>query len=101
MSTLFPVIEIEYNNRKPSRAVIMRTIAEYLKQGGKSFDIRWGENWIELNYHPNHEQWYGSGWIKEISGDSIANELNEIRKQAIKEIEQFKKDHFQFIHIGG
>jgi hypothetical protein len=101
MSTLYPVIEINYNNRKPSRAVIMRTLAEYLKQGGKSFDIRWGENWIELNYQPNQEQWYGSGWIKEISGDSIAKELNEIRKQAIAEIKQFKKDHFQFIHIGG
>ena len=101
MSTLYPIIEINYENRKPSRAVIMRTIAEYLKQGGKSFDIRWGENWIELNYHPNHGQWYGTGWIKEIGGDSIAKELNEIRKQAIKEIQQFKKDHFQFIHIGG
>jgi len=101
MSTLFPVIEINYNNRKPSKAVIMRTIAEYLKQGGKSFDIRWGENWIELNYHPNHECWYGSGWIKEIGGSDIADELNAIRKQAIKEIQQFKKEHFQFIHIGG
>ena len=101
MSTLYPIIEINYENRKPSRAVIMRTIAEYLKQGGKSFDIRWGENWINLDYHPSHQQWYGTGWIKEISGDSIAIELNEIRKQAIKEIQQFKKDHFQFIHIGG
>jgi hypothetical protein len=101
MSTLYPVIDIEFKNRKPSRAVIMRTLAEYLKQGGKAFSITWGENWIELDFHPNQEQWYGSGWIKEIGGDSIANELNEIRKQAIAEIKQFKKDHFQFIHIGG
>jgi hypothetical protein len=101
MSTLYPVIEINYNNRKPSRAVIMRTLAEYLRQGGKSFCITWGENCIELDYHPNHECWYGSGWIKEIGGDSIAKELNDIRKQAIAEIKQFKKEHFQFIHIGG
>ena len=101
MSTLYPVIDIEFNKRKPSRAVIMRTLAEYLKQGAKSFCITWGENCIELDFHPNHEQWYGRGWIKEIGGDSIANELNDIRKQAIKEIQQFKKDHFQFIHIGG
>jgi hypothetical protein len=101
MSTLYPVIDIEFKNRKPSRAVIMRTLAEYLKQGGKAFSITWGENWIELDFHPNQEQWYGSGWIKEIGGDSIANELNAIRKQAIKEIQQFKKDHIQFIHIGG
>ena len=101
MSTLYPVIDIEFKNRKPSRAVIMRTLAEYLKQGGKAFSITWGENWIELDFHPNQEQWYGTGWIKDIGGDSIANELNEIRKQAIAEIKQFKADHFQFIHIGG
>ena len=99
MSTMYTTIDIEFNKRKPSRAVIMRTLAEYLKQGGKSFSITWGENWIELDYHPNHEQWYGRGWIKEIGGDSIANELNEIRKQAIAEIKKFKQDHFQFIHI--
>ena len=101
MSTMYTTIDIDFAKRKPSRAVIMRTIAEYLKQGGKSFCITWGENCIELDYHPSHQQWYGTGWIKEISGDSIAIELNEIRKQAIKEIQQFKKDHFQFIHIGG
>lgn len=97
MSTLYPVINIEYKNRKPSRAVIMRTLAEYLKQGGKCFSITWGENWIDLDYHPNQEQWYGNGWIKDISGDDLANELNDIRKQAK---EQFIKEHFQFISVG-
>ena len=86
MSTLFPVIDIEYKNRKPSRAVIMRTLAEYLKQGGKSFSIAWGENWIELDYHPNQEQWYGRGWIKDIGGEDLAQELNQIRKQAQREL---------------
>ena len=99
MSTLYEPIEINYEKRKPSRAVIMRTLAEYLKQGAKSFDIRWGENWIQLDFLPNQEHWYGRGWIKDISGDSIAMELNEIRKQALREIKQFKADHFQFIHI--
>jgi hypothetical protein len=101
MSTMYPVIEIEYKNRKPSKAVVMRTLGEYLKQGGKCFSITWGENWIDLDYHPNQELWYGSGWIKDIGGDDIAQELNSIRKQAIAEIKQFKKDHFQFIHVGG
>jgi len=95
MSQLFPVIDIEYKNRKPSKAMIMRTIAEYLKQGGKSFCITWGENCIELDYHPNHEQWYGSGWIKELGGDNIAKELNAMRKEA----QQFIKNHFTFVHI--
>ena len=101
MSTMYPVIEIEYKNRKPSKAVIMRTLAEYLKQGGKCFSITWGENWIDLDYNPNQEQWHGSGHIKNISGWDIAIELNEIREQAIKEIQQFKNEHFQFIHVGG
>jgi len=43
---LFPVIQIEFKNRKPRKAVLMRTLGEYLKQGGKSFDITWGENTI-------------------------------------------------------
>jgi hypothetical protein len=101
MSTLYPTIEIEYHKRKPSKAVIMRTLGEYLKQGGKSFTISWGENQIDIDYHPGQEQWYGGGHIKNISGWDIAIELNEIRKQAIKETNQFIKDHFQFIHVGG
>ena len=95
MSTMYEPIEIEFNNRKPSRAVIMRTLAEYLKQGAKSFDLRWGENWIEIDWHPNQDKWYGRGWIKEIGGDDIATELNAMRKEAQK----FIKDHFTFIHI--
>ena len=95
MSTMYEPIEIEFNNRKPSRAVIMRTLAEYLKQGAKSFDIRWGENWIEIDWHPNQDKWYGRGWIKEIGGDDIATELNAMRREAQK----FIKDHFTFIHI--
>jgi hypothetical protein len=101
MSTQFEIITINYEKRKPSRAVIMRTLAEYLKQGGKAFEIHWGENCIDVYFDPRVEQWFGYGWIKEISGDDIARELNEIRKQAIAEIKQFKADHFQFIHIGG
>lgn len=95
MSTMYEPIEIEFNNRKPSRAVIMRTLAEYLKHGAKSFDLRWGENWIEIDWHPNQDKWYGRGWIKEIGGDDIATELNAMRKEAQK----FIKDHFTFIHI--
>ena len=101
MSELYPIIEIVYKNRKPSKAVIMRTIAEYLKQGGKSFEITWGENTIELQWHPGNEQWYGMGWIKDIGGGDVAEELNSIRKRAIEETKQFMKEHFQFVHIGG
>ena len=86
MSTMYPTIEIEYHKRKPSKAVIMRTLAEYLKQGGKCFSITWGENSIDLTWHNNNNRWYGSGWIKNIGGDDLAVELNQIRKQAIAEL---------------
>jgi hypothetical protein len=105
MSSTYPVINIEYKNRKPSRAVIMRTLAAYLEQGGKCFDIRWGENWIELNYHPSQQCWYGSGWIKEIGGDDLAQELNQIRKQAVREVKTLMQaaqamGKLQIIHVG-
>jgi hypothetical protein len=99
MSTTYPIITINYEKRKPSRAVIMRTLAEYLKQGGKAFELHWGENAIDVYFDPRDERWYGYGWIKEIGGDDIAQELNAIRKQAIAEIQKFKQDHIQFIHI--
>jgi hypothetical protein len=80
------MVEINFEKRKPSRAVIMRTIGEYLKQGATDFDITWGENWIQLGYSSQNEQWNGRGWIKEISGDDIANELNAIRKKAVNQL---------------
>jgi hypothetical protein len=97
MSVTYPNIEIKFN-KKPSRAVVMRTLAEYLKAGGKSFELHWGENWIDVYFDPRDERWYGYGWLKDISGDDIARELNEIRKQAQAE---FLKDRFIFVHIGG
>ena len=95
MSTTYDIITINYEKRKPSRAVIMRTLAEYLKQGGKAFEVCWGENMIDVYFDPRDKKWYGHGWIKEIGGDSIAQELNEICKEAQK----FIKEHFTFIHI--
>ena len=62
--------------RKPSRALIMRTIGVYLEHNITDLDIRWGENWIELI--PTCNGWIGSGWIKEIGGDDIAHELNNL-----------------------
>ena len=100
MSELFPVIEINYANRKPSKAVIMRTIAEYLKQGCKAFEISWGENVIDINWHPRYKEWFGTGWIKDIGGDDIAKELNSAYKEAVAQHTKFMQDHFQFIHVG-
>ena len=92
---------INFKNRKPSKSMTMRAIGLCLEQGGvKAINITWGESWIDIEYAPQSEQWFGSGWIKDISGDGIALELNQIRKQAIRELaDKFQRDHFQFIHI--
>ena len=82
MSTTYDIITINYEKRKPSRATIMRSLGEHIKQGGKAFELHWGENCIELDYYPNDATWYGRGWIKEIGGHDIADELNAITKQA-------------------
>lgn len=97
MSTLRDITEINFDGRKPSKAQIMRAIGRALEKGTMSIDIRWGENWIELMFDDRalSTGWTGRGWIKDISGDDIARELNDIRKEAQK----FIKDHFQFIHI--
>ena len=70
-------LPIEFSSkRKPSRALIMRILAEYISSGIEGFDLSWGENWIDLEYY--HGQWHGCGWIKEIGGDDIAHELNNL-----------------------
>ena len=86
------------SKRKPSHALIMRTIAEYITHNHKDLDIRWGENWIELV--KGGDNWYGAGWIKDISGDDIANEINQMQKQAsIEGFRQFIKDHMTIAFI--
>jgi hypothetical protein len=91
------IINIE-SKRKPSRALIMRTIGVYLEQGHQDLDIRWGEWWLEIVRGGN--KWFGAGWIKDISGDDIANELNQMEKQAIiNEYRSFMKDHVSIVVI--
>lgn len=94
--------EIEFNE-KPTKAALMRTVGKCLEQGAKAINLSWGENWILLEFNEQSEQWYGYGWIKQLSGDDIAQELNAMRKQALADIKasrKFYNDHFQFIRVG-
>lgn len=84
-----------FTGRKPSKAQVMRTIGNMLDNGNvRDISIHWGENWIDLMQQSNGI-WCGTGWIKDISGDDIAKELNEVRKEA----QAFIKEHFIFVHI--
>ena len=76
MSTIYDITTINYEKRKPSRSSIMRKLSECIKQGDKAFEFCWGENMIDVYFDPRDARWYGYGWIKEISGDGIARELN-------------------------
>ncbi len=95
MSVCNPIKEIVFDGRKPSYAQVMRAIGEEISKGHTSLEITWGENTIELWF--TCKQWFASGWIKDISGVDIADELNEIRAEA----QQFIKEHFIFVNVGG
>jgi hypothetical protein len=67
---------IEFTGRKPSKVQIFAKLKPLLKTGETFIQIQWGENQITLERFGAHGQWFGSGWIKSLSGDDIAKELN-------------------------
>jgi hypothetical protein len=69
-------MEFEYyfNGRKPSKAQVKKTVLAYLKLGYKKIEFFWGENSIEIERASNG-QVYGYGWIKDISGQDMADEI--------------------------
>ena len=96
MSVCNQIKEIVFEGRKPSYAQVMRAVGEDLSKGHTDIAVIWGENAIDLYFDHRVKQWFGSGWIRDISGQDIAGELNEIRSEA----QQFIKEHFVFITVG-
>ena len=86
MSVLNPIKEIVFDGRKPSYTQVMRAVGEEISKGNTDLEVIWGENHIDLYFDPRVKQWFGSGWIRDIDGSYIAEELNEIRAEAIKRI---------------
>ena len=75
-------IEHNFTGRKPSKTQIMAKIKPAIKSGARSISIIWGENWLELDHLGGHlGSWAGAGWIRDISGDDIARELNNQQKR--------------------
>jgi hypothetical protein len=97
MSVLNPIKEIVFDGRKPSYAQVMRAVGEDLSKGHTDIAVIWGENAIDLYFDHRVKQWFGSGWIRDIDGSYIAEELNDIRAEA----QQFIKEHFVFVTVGG
>ena len=86
MSVLNPIKEIVFDGRKPSYAQVMRAVGEEISKGNTDLDITWGENQIELYFDDRVKQWFGHGWIRDIDGSYIAEELNDIRAEAQLEV---------------
>lgn len=69
---------IIFTDRKPSKAQVLARVRKAMKEGAPVIEVLWGENWIEIENI--HGYWHGRGWIRDISGQDLANfELNERR----------------------
>ena len=82
MSTMSPIWEDFFTGRKPSKAQVLAKCRAAIQSGAAAINIAWGENSIELDYSFNGRCWHGHGWIKEIGGDDIAQELNRDQSRA-------------------
>lgn len=66
--------EIVFKGRKPSEKQVFTKVYSNVLQGQTLIEVYWGENGITLDL--NNGQWYGWGWIKDISADTIAKQIN-------------------------
>ena len=65
--------EIHFNGRKPSKAQVMKHVRGLVKDGWTDIHVIWGENRIEIENINGY--WYGSGWIRKMSGYDLAKEV--------------------------
>lgn len=68
--------EIVFKGKKPSQKQVFAKALDRVKQGDTLIEIYWGENGLTLDQ--NNGSWYGFGWIKDISADDIAKQINAI-----------------------
>ena len=72
--------EYYFEGRKPSLSQVKKVINEGLNKGYSMLELSWGENLLSIE--KEGIDFYGWGWIKNISGGDLANELNQ--KGALK-----------------
>ena len=65
--------EKEYTGRCPSERQVLKEIKSGAKLGADNITISWGENGIHVQNYKG--QYIGSGWIKNISGQDLAQQL--------------------------
>ena len=67
---------VTFSGRKPSRVQIVAKVKPLAQAGYTFIEVLWGENWLQLDRQGSIGPWYGHGWIKDISADTVAKELN-------------------------
>jgi hypothetical protein len=67
-----------FEGRKPSTKRVLDKIREAENNGENLIEIYWGENSITLELCNGF--WHGWGWIREISGQGIAEGKNAFKK---------------------
>ena len=76
MSVCNQIKEIVFDGRKPSYTQVMKAVNEEISKGHTDIALHWGESSIDLYFDHRVNQWFGSGWIRDIDGSYIATELN-------------------------
>lgn len=66
---------IEFTGKKPSKKQVLAKVGFLVDTGATLIEVYWGEN--SLTFDKFNNQWYGWGWIKDISGADIADQLND------------------------
>lgn len=69
------LFEFYFDGKKPSKAQVKKCAIQAIKEGYPLIEISWGENMINLENNLGFIT--GRGWIKNIGGDDLANELNQ------------------------
>lgn len=67
-----------FTGRKPSAHKVLTKIREAEENGEDLIEIYWGKNSLTLEL--SNGLWHGWGWIKEISGQGIAEGKNCFKK---------------------
>ena len=69
-------LEVTFSHlgNKPSHKQVFNKVLTAIKAGASRIEVHWGENYLEFDNTIG--TWYGWGWIKNISGQDMANELN-------------------------
>jgi hypothetical protein len=68
--------EIVFKGKKPSKKQVFQKAMARVLTGHTLIEIYWGENGMTLDKQRINGRWCGFGWIKDISADDIAKEIN-------------------------